>query len=176
MVFLLLLFLLLITPLQIQLDLRHETSTRFRLTLHVWGIPFRIDHTEKPFVPPAPTPSQVHHALHLAPLLPRLKMPLTHLLHHIHILRFRAHLSLAMHDPATNALLCTSAQQLFSLIRTCLHIPHLQTAITPNFLHEKSVFALQCIVFLHLGTLLFVAPILWGIWKEEHAWNIPSAN
>lgn len=176
MLLLLILFLLLITPLEIQLDLRHERTTHFRIILHIWGIPFRIDHTQNPFVPPTPTPTQVHHACQLMPLLPRLKAPALRLLRHIHITRLRAHVSLALRDPAANALLCASMQQLLAILRACFSIRQVQTAITPNFLHDKTTFALQCIVFLHLGTILFATPMLWAIWKEEHAWNIPSAS
>ena len=49
-------------------------------------------------------------------------------------------------------------------------------AIAPDFLHEQTVLAVRCIIFLHLGTIIVAAAMALTAWKEASSWNIPSAN
>ena len=49
-------------------------------------------------------------------------------------------------------------------------------AIAPDFLHEQTVLAARCIIFLHLGTIIVAAAMALTAWKEASSWNIPSAN
>ena len=49
-------------------------------------------------------------------------------------------------------------------------------AVTPDFLHEQTVLAARCIIFLHLGTIIVAAAMALTAWKEASAWNIPSVN
>ena len=49
-------------------------------------------------------------------------------------------------------------------------------AIAPDFLHEQTVLAARCIIFLHLGTIIVAAAMALTAWKEAASWNTPSAN
>lgn len=85
------------------------------------------------------------------------------------------HVSLALRDPAATALTTAFLRQIRLLIpANCRE--KVRIAIAPDFLHEQTVLAARCIIFLHLGTIIVAAAMVLTAWKEASSWNIPSAN
>ena len=77
--------------------------------------------------------------------------------------------------PATTALTTAFLRQIRLLIpANCRE--KVRIAIAPDFLHEQTVLAARCIIFLHLGTIIVAAAMALTAWKEASSWNIPSAN
>ena len=85
------------------------------------------------------------------------------------------HVSIALRDPAATALTTAFLRQIRLLIpANCRE--KVRIAIAPDFLHEQTVLAARCIIFLHLGTIIVAAAMALTAWKEASSWNIPSAN
>ena len=82
---------------------------------------------------------------------------------------------IALRDPAATALTTAFLRQIRLLIPASCR-EKVRIAIAPDFLHEQTVLAARCIIFLHLGTIIVAAAMALTAWKEASSWNIPSAN
>lgn len=174
-IFLLVLFLLLMTPISCRAEIRQAQGVRFRVLLRIWGIPLRIDHTSAPVRPKAPSPRQLRAGKHLLRVLPKMARPIRLLLRRTTLQALLVQVSLSLRDPAQTALTAAFLAQLRLLLpESCRG--HVRIAVTPDFLHEKSFWAARCIIFLRLGTIVAAAAMALTAWKEESAWNIPSAS
>ena len=189
---LLTLLLLLVTPISCRAEIRQEHGTRFRILLRIWGIPLRFDHSQAPMRPKAPSAQQLQKGKALLRALPKLKRPVRLLMRQTALEQLLVHVSIALRDPAATAL--TTAFLRKAMCRTPfwplpeiplrqirLLIPancreKVRIAIAPDFLHEQTVLAARCIIFLHLGTIIVAAAMALTAWKEASSWNIPSAN
>lgn len=168
---LLTLLLLLVTPISCRAEIRQEHGTRFRILLRIWGIPLRFDHSQAPLRPKPPSAQQ----LALLRALPKLKRPVRLLMRQTALEQLLVHVSLALRDPAATALTTAFLRQIRLLIpANCRE--KVRIAIAPDFLHEQTVLAARCIIFLHLGTIIVAAAMALTAWKEASSWNIPSAN
>ena len=167
---LLMLLLLLVTPISCRAEIRQEHGTRFRILLRIWGIPLRFDHSQAPMRPKAPSAQQLQKGKALLRALPKLKRPVRLLMRQTALEQLLVHVSLALRDPAA-----TFLRQIRLLIpANCRE--KVRIAIAPDFLHEQTVLAARCIIFLHLGTIIVAAAMALTAWKEASSWNIPSAN
>ena len=167
---LLTLLLLLVTPISCRAEIRQEHGTRFRILLRIWGIPLRFDHSQAPMRPKPPSAQQLQKGKALLRALPKLKRPVRLLMRQTALEQLLVHVSLALRDPATAFL-----RQIRLLIpANCRE--KVRIAIAPDFLHEQTVLAARCIIFLHLGTIIVAAAMALTAWKEASSWNIPSAN
>ena len=161
---LLTLLLLLVTPISCRAEIRQEHGTRFRILLRIWGIPLRFDHSQAPMRPKPPSAQQLQKGKALLRALPKLKRPVRLLMRQT-----------ALRDPAATALTTAFLRQIRLLIpANCRE--KVRIAIAPDFLHEQTVLAARCIIFLHLGTIIVAAAMALTAWKEASSWNIPSAN
>ena len=165
------LLLLLVTPISCRAEIRQEHGTRFRILLRIWGIPLRFDHAQAPVRPKPPSAQQLQQGKVLLRVLPRLKRPVRLLMRQTALEQLLVHVSLALRDPAATAL--TTA---FRLLIPANCREKVRIAVTPDFLHEQTVLAARCIIFLHLGTIIVAAAMALTAWKEASSWNIPSAN
>ena len=162
---LLMLLLLLVTPISCRAEIRQEHGTRFRILLRIWGIPLRFDHSQAPMRPKPPSAQQLQKGKALLRALPKLKRPVRLLMRQTALEQLLVHVSIALRDPATTAL---------TIPASCRE--KVRIAIAPDFLHEQTVLAARCIIFLHLGTIIVAAAMALTAWKEASSWNIPSAN
>lgn len=166
----LLTLLLLVTPISCRAEIRQEHGTRFRFLLRIWGIPLRFDHSQAPMRPKPPSAQQLQKGKALLRALPKLKRPRQTALEQLLV-----HVSIALRDPAATALTTAFLRQIRLLIpANCRE--KVRIAIAPDFLHEQTVLAARCIIFLHLGTIIVAAAMALTAWKEASSWNIPSAN
>ena len=154
---LLTLLLLLVTPISCRAEIRQEHGTRFRILLRIWGIPLRFDHSQAPMRPKPPSAQQLQQSKVLLRVLPKFKRPVRLLMRQTALEQLLVHVSLALRDPAN----CREKVRI---------------AIAPDFLHEQTVLAARCIIFLHLGTIIVAAAMALTAWKEASSWNTPSAN
>ena len=168
---LLTLLLLLVTPISCRAEIRQEHGTRFRILLRIWGIPLRFDHSQAPMRPKPPSAQQLQKGKALLRALPKLKRPVRLLMRQTALEQLLVHVSLALRDPAATALTTAFLRQIRANCREKVRI-----AIAPDFLHEQTVLAARCIIFLHLGTIIVAAAMALTAWKEASSWNIPSAN
>lgn len=165
---LLTLLLLLVTPISCRAEIRQEHGTRFRILLRIWGIPLRFDHSQAPM-------RQLQKGKALLRALPKLKRPVRLLMRQTALEQLLVHVSIALRDPAATALTTAFLRQIRLLIpANCRE--KVRIAIAPDFLHEQTVLAARCIIFLHLGTIIVAAAMALTAWKEASSWNIPSAN
>ena len=172
---LLILLMLLATPISCRAEIRQEHGTRFRILVRIWGIPLRFDHSQAPMHPKAPSAQQLHQGKVLLRALPKLKRPVHLLMRQTALEQLLVHVSLALRDPAATALASTLLRQIRLLIpANCQE--RVRIAVTPDFLHEQTVLAARCIIFLHLGTIIVAAAMALTAWKEASSWNTPSAN
>ena len=162
---LLTLLLLLVTPISCRAEIRQEHGTRFRILLRIWGIPLRFD----------PSAQQLQKGKALLRALPKLKRPAHLLMRQTALEQLLVHVSIALRDPATTALTTAFLRQIRLLIPAKCR-EKVRIAIAPDFLHEQTVLAARCIIFLHLGTIIVAAAMALTAWKEASSWNIPSAN
>ena len=169
---LLTLLLLLVTPISCRAEIRQEHGTRFRILLRIWGIPLRFDHSQAPMRPKPPSAQQLQKGKALLRALPKLKRPVRLLMRQTALEQLLVHVSLALRDPAATAL--TTAFLRLLIPASCRE--KVRIAIAPDFLHEQTVLAARCIIFLHLGTIIVAAAMALTAWKEASSWNIPSAN
>lgn len=172
---LLMLLLLLATPISCRAEIRQEHGTRFRILLRIWGIPLRFDHSQAPLRPKAPSAQQLQQGKILLRVLPRLKRPVRLLMRQTALEQLLVHVSLALRDPAATALATAFLRQIRPLIPVNCR-EKVRIAVTPDFLHEQTVLAARCIIFLHLGTIIVAAAMALTAWKEAASWNTPSAN
>lgn len=107
--------------------------------------------------------------------LPKLKRPVCLLMRQTALEQLLVHVSLALRDPAATALTTAFLRQIRLLIPASCR-EKVRIAIAPDFLHEQTVLAARCIIFLHLGTIIVAAAMALTAWKEASSWNIPSAN
>ena len=184
---LLTLLLLLVTPISCRAEIRQEHGTRFRILLRIWGIPLRfdhpvfremmaaLDHSQAPLRPKAPSAQQLQKGKALLRALPKLKRSVRLLMRQTALEQLLVHVSIALRDPAATALTTAFLRQIRLLIpANCRE--KVRIAIAPDFLHEQTVLAARCIIFLHLGTIIVAAAMALTAWKEASSWNIPSAN
>ncbi len=172
---LLTLLLLLVTPISCRAEIRQEHGTRFRIFLRIWGIPLRFDHSQAPLRPKPPSAQQLQKGKALLRALPKLKRPVRLLMRQTALEQLLVHVSLALRDPAATALTTAFLRQIRLLIPVNCR-EKVRIAIAPDFLHEQTVLAARCIIFLHLGTIIVAAAMALTAWKEASSWNIPSAN
>ena len=165
---LLTLLLLLVTPISCRAEIRQEHGTRFRILLRIWGIPLRFDHSQAPLRPNPPSAQQLQKGKALLRALPKLKRPVRLLMRQTALEQLLVHVSIALRDPAF-------LRQIRLLIPASCR-EKVRIAIAPDFLHEQTVLAARCIIFLHLGTIIVAAAMALTAWKEASSWNIPSAN
>ena len=166
------LLLLLVTPISCRAEIRQEHGTRFRILLRIWGIPLRFDHSQAPMRPKPPSAQQLQNGKALLRALPKLKRLL---MRQTALEQLLVHVSIALRDPAATALTTAFLRQIRLLIpANCRE--KVRIAIAPDFLHEQTVLAARCIIFLHLGTIIVAAAMALTAWKEASSWNIPSAN
>ena len=167
---LLMLLLLLVTPISCRAEIRQEQGTRFRIFLRIWGIPLRFDHSQAPMRPKPPSVQQLQKGKALLRALPKLKRPVRLLMRQTALEQLLVHVSLALRDPAATALTTAFLRQIRLLIpASCREKVRIA-------LHEQTVLAARCIIFLHLGTIIVAAAMALTAWKEASSWNIPSAN
>lgn len=88
--------------------------------------------------------------------LPKLKRPVRLLMRQTALEQLLVHVSIALRDPATTALTTAFLRQIRLLIPASCR-EKVRIAIAPDFLHEQTVLAARCIIFLHLGTIIVAA-------------------
>ena len=173
---LLLLFLLLIAPVTVRLDVRLLPAPEAVIVPRVWGLGpelrFRLaDHR----------PVRVDRQGRVHPLRTGTggpKPPLSAILEaaaHLELLRLDIALSMGLGDAARTALMTGGLQSLwYALPERWRRRARFQ--VRPDFLGGQGCLQARCMVFCRLGTLLYTALMLFISTRRPEPWNIPSAN
>ncbi|MBE5809408.1 MAG: DUF2953 domain-containing protein [Clostridiales bacterium] len=144
----LLLLEVLLLPLTLQADLRHQGSTKVRVMLkyaflrHTW-----------PSANQSPGEKRLHRGSKLFTALRESAEARRFFLRHIHLDRLDALLLLRAGDAAATSLLTGSLRGLLCCIPQ-LHRRHIRIRVQPDFFRPHSTIQLHCIIRLTLGTLL----------------------
>ena len=173
-VFLLAVYLIIITPVRIAADIRFDRQTDADVTLRVWGVghTFRIrtvrDRTgrhiillpQKPLSPPRKAPDQqVQRGMILLGAFLRSNHARRYLARHIHVEKLHASVHLALSDAAKTASITGLLNGLVSLI-PCRYRDRVRIRVMPDFFHDHITAGSRCILFSHLGTLLITAAMM----------------
>lgn len=190
-VFLLAVYLIIITPVRIAADIHFDRQTDADVTLRLWGVghTFRIrtvrDRTgrhiillpQKPLSPPRKAPDQqVQRGMILLGAFLRSNHARRYLARHIHVEKLHASVQLALSDAAKTASITGLLNGLVSLI-PCRYRDRVRIRIMPDFFHDHVTAGSRCILFFHLGTLLItVAMMLIALTLEAREHRQPQTE
>ena len=186
---LILVLLLLITPLQARLTLRHAARTEGVLTLRAWGfsrdLRFRVAPTAqgrqlilegKRVHPVQAQPAQLRSALVSVGTFLRSDRARKFFLRHVELQELSISTQLCLDNAARTAMITGVFRTLYSLLPPAWR-RRVRLYAAPDFLHTSSSAYLRCILFTHLGTLVITAAMLliaWMLERREHRSDRPK--
>ena len=173
---LLVLLLLLIAPITVRLDVKLAHGAEAVVAPRVWGLgptlrfklqdhrPVRLDRKGRA------------HPLRIGGGAPKLPLPAIHrFVACFTLTQLDVALSVSLGDAAHTALTAGGLQSLWrALPESWRRRARLQ--VRPDFLGGQGGAQARCMVFCHLGTLIYTALLLFISLRRPQEWNIPSAN
>ncbi|MCH5288076.1 MAG: hypothetical protein J1E43_11725 [Christensenellaceae bacterium] len=174
MLALLMLYLLLITPVTLRLDLRLAGETDVLLAARLWGLGpnlrFRLRRTEQGHrvfrvdkkgreTPLKAAPSPGKPAMTALRTILRGDHARQLLFRGITLLRLDAAVNVSLGDAARTALTAGTLQSLWRAL-PCAWRRRARLQVRPDFLNGRGSLQARCIVFFHLGTLILTAALL----------------
>ena len=173
----LILFILLISPVTVRLDIRLVHGAEAIIAPRVWGLgpqlrfrlqdhrPVRIDRKGRGHPlritggsTGAPPPRALHRAISLLTLT-----------------QLDVALSVSLGDAAHTALAAGGLQSVWQALPIAWR-RRARFQVRPDFLGGQGGAQARCMVFCHLGTLLYAALMLFISSRRPETWNIPSVN
>lgn len=177
-------FLLLITPVTLRVDLRHEEATNALLAVRFWGLGpdlryrlkmtdeghrvFRVDRkgAERPLR--ATNTSSATPTLTILRAVMRGAHARQRFLRGVTLLRLDVALNVSLGDAARTALTAGAIQSLWRAL-PCHWRRRARLQVRPDFLNGRGSVQARCMVFFRLGTMIFAAALLLLSVLAQHA-------
>lgn len=175
------LYLLLITPVTVRVDLRLLHGAEAVIAPRVWGLGpdlrFKLERTEIGHrVVRVDGRGRLRPMRALQPGGPKLPLSALRLVTaRITLLRLDVALGVSLGDAARTALTTGGLQSVWRALPARWR-RRARLQVRPDFLGGQGALQARCMVFFRLGTLLLIAIMLLISLRRSESWNIPSAN